>query len=437
MITDRYGLQFSTASDVAAANYREGVDLLLSAWPGAGERFEAAIAADPSFALAHLARGRVYQMRAEAAAARAKADTARALAVYATAREQSHINVLASSIEGQSAAAISAAEQHLETWPRDALVLSLLLGAFGLYAFSGRADHDDARVRICERHARHYGQDWWFLTYLGWSHTEAGNAGAGRLLTERALDIRRDNANAAHALSHALFEQGEAQTCQTFLDDWLPTYDRTGILNGHLCWHLSLIALEHGDVDTALKLYDERIKPAVSHAAPLNAFTDAASLLWRAALSSDAALRDQWAETSVYAAQKFPNAGLAFADVHHALVAAGTGNAQAADARLAQLRALQAEGKLAAGTVVVNLSRGLHAFAGADYATAITALEAAQADAVRIGGSHAQRELVEDTLIVAYLRGRSPEKARALIDRRLHRRPSIRDAAWRAQTTAA
>ena len=227
MLTDRYGLQLATASDVAAASYREGVDLVLSAWPGAGERLEAAIAADPSFALAHIARARVHQMRAEGTAARTSAQQARALALAASTREQSHTNVLALNIEGQSAAAVLAAEQHLEAWPRDALVLSLLLGAFGLYAFSGRADHDAARVAICERHARHYGQDWWFLTYLGWSHTEAGNTGAGRALAERALELRRQNANAAHALSHALFEQGEALVCQNFLDDWIVNHDKT------------------------------------------------------------------------------------------------------------------------------------------------------------------------------------------------------------------
>ena len=63
----------------------------------------------------------------------------------------------------------------------------MLLGAFGLYAFSGRPDHDAAKLAICERHARHYGEDWWFLSYLGWSHTEAGNLTTGRDLV-RARD---------------------------------------------------------------------------------------------------------------------------------------------------------------------------------------------------------------------------------------------------------
>ena len=57
-------------------------------------------------------------------------------------------------------------------------------------------------------------------------------------------------------------------------------------------------------------------------------------------------------------------------------------------------------------------------------------LEPAMAELVRIGGSHAQRELWEDTLIVAYLRGGSGGKAAGLISARLERRPSARDAAW-------
>jgi len=49
---------------------------------------------------------------------------------------------------------------------------------------------------------------------------------------------------------------------------------------------------------------------------------------------------------------------------------------------------------------------------------------------VRIGGSHAQRELWEDTLIVAYLRAGHRDKATKMISDRLRRRPSTRDEAW-------
>ena len=89
-------------------------------------------------------------------------------------------------------------------------------------------------LAICERHAGDYGEDWWFLTYLGWSHTEAGHPVTGRALTERAFALRAANANAAHGLSHALFEQGEAEG-RAFLTAWLPAHDRISFLHGHLC----------------------------------------------------------------------------------------------------------------------------------------------------------------------------------------------------------
>ena len=210
----------------------------------------------------------------ETADARAKAKQARSLAAKLTKRERQHVEIIASAIEGQSAAALNGAEQHLAEFPRDALVFSLLLGAFGLYAFSGRADHDAARLAICERYAKHYGEDWWFLTYLGWSHTEAGNPGVGRSITESALSLRRHNGNAAHALAHAFFEQGDEMAGEAFLSDWLPAYDHESFLNGHLFWHLALLALEADDVDGALKIYQEHISPKISRAPPLNLFTD-------------------------------------------------------------------------------------------------------------------------------------------------------------------
>ena len=70
--------------------------------------------------------------------------------------------------------------------------------------------------------------------------------------------------------------------------------------------------------------------------------------------------------------------------------------------------------------------------AAGDNRAAIRILEPLMPDVVRIGGSHAQRELWEDMLIVACLRGGETRKARALIDRRLHRRPSARDRKWLA-----
>lgn len=428
--TDRCGLALTTTSSEAASAYRDGVELMLAAWPGAGDAFDRAIAADPGFALAHIARGRTHQIFAEAALARRCAEVARELAARASEREQSHVAAIAASIEGRPAAALAIALGHLERWPRDALVMAMPLGAFGLFAFSGRADHDRARVELCERHARHYGEDWWFLTNLGWAHTEAGNVGAGRLVTERALALRRANANGAHALAHALFEQGDWPESRRFIDEWLPTYDRRGILNGHIAWHLALIAIDEGDFDTAMKLYRDRMRPAVATGAPLNVVTDAAALLWRAQIRGAAIEHADWREVADYGARTFPAAGVHFADVHLAFVSAAVGDAAGLEARIAGLEDRLAAGRLGPGSVVPQLCRGLGAFGAGNFAEAATTLDAALADLVRIGGSRAQRELVEDTLILASLKAGRPETARRLVEERLRRRPSHRDRDW-------
>jgi tetratricopeptide (TPR) repeat protein len=434
MYRDRYGLPLSAASETAAAAYREGVDLLLSAWSGAAEVLDRAIADDPGFALAYIARARLHHIHAEVADACAKATQARTLAEGLSQRERQHVEIIASAIEGKAGPALAAAEQHLDEFPRDALVLSLLLGAFGLYAFSGRVDHDAAKVAICERLARHYGEDWWLLAFQGWSHTEAGNVPHGRRLTERALTLRCQNGNAAHALSHALFEQGDPVAGSAFLAEWLPGYDRAGFLNGHLSWHLALAALDVGDPERALSIYRERICPDVSRAPPLAVFTDSVSLLWRLALLGQRNLEPYWREIAAYGDKKFPTGGVHFADVHWAMAASAI-KGEGFDRRLADLAALELKGRLAPGPSAIGLCQGVRAFAEADYETAITVLEPCMAELTRIGGSHAQREVYEDTLIIACLRGGHPEKAQELLHHRLQHRPSGRDQIWLQQAT--
>lgn len=435
---DRRGLPLSTTSDLAAGRYRDGVDLLLSAWPGAAEVLEEAVAADPDFALAHAARARLHAIRAEPAEARARiAAAAGIVARHGTERERSHVEVLSLAINGQPARALERALAHADAWPRDALVLSLPLGAFGLLAFSGMADHDRARVDLCERHARHFGaDDWWFLTYRGWSHAENGAVEHGRALTQRGFELRRENANAAHALAHAMYEAGAGEEAERLIAGWLPGYDRTGPLHGHIAWHAALAALERGDAERALAVYAEHVQPSVSAGMPVNVVSDTASFLWRLRAYGHDVPEGLWQAAAAYAARAFPEAGFAFADAHMAILEAVAGDRDAVGRRAAALSALVEAGALAAGPVVPAICRAALAFAEEDYAGCARTLEPVAAEVVRIGGSGAQREMLEDMLLLALMRGGEAAKARALLDRRLHRRPSPRDAAWRGLLAA-
>ncbi len=431
--TDRYGLPLTTSSDRAAALYREGVDLLLSAWPGAAETLDQSIAVDPDFALAHAARARLHAIRAEPTLARERIGMARTLVVRnGTEREKSHVAVLAHAIEGRAKEALGATLAHCENWPRDAMILSLPLGAFGLFAFSGMADHDQARVDFCTKHARHFDDDdWWFVSNHGWALVEYGDLVAGRRLAERGLDLRRANAHAAHGLAHAMFEDGSGAEAEAFISDWLPGYDRSGFLHSHIAWHQALIALESGDVSRAMTLYDDHIRPHRTIAAAINVVSDGASFLWRLRAYGHQVPPNRWDEVATYADTAFPKASLAFIDLHMALLAIATGKTDALDARLAAITTRADAGTSLTGTLVPDLSRALRTFADEDFAGCIGTMEPIAADVVRIGGSRAQREIVEDTLLIALMRAGEATKARALLDTRLHRRPSPRDSLWR------
>ena len=431
---DSRGLPISTTSDAAAAHYRDGIDLILAAWTGGVEALDLAIAADPQFALAVAARARMHTVLGESAKARSLIDQAEALvSANGTERERRHVAVLALAIRGNAPAALDHALAHLTQWPRDVFILSLPPGAFGMFAFSGMAEHSQAAVDLCERVADHYDQDWWFLTSLGWAHTENDNVARGRKLTEQGFALRHSNAHAVHALAHAMFEDGSGRQADALITGWLPSYDHAGILHGHLSWHQSLVALEAGDIDRALALYAQGVRPSVTASLPINVVSDCASFLWRVDAYGHAAPRAMWDELTEYTAALFPNPGFAFVDIHMALIAAANGDRARLDARVEGLNAKIAKGAFPAGGVVPTVCQALYAFADGDHRSCVNLLEPVAHDVVRMGGSHAQREVIEDTLLLALLNSGETGKGRALLDRRLHRRPSPRDLAWRAR----
>jgi hypothetical protein len=167
--------------------------------------------------------------------------------------------------------------------------------------------------------------------------------------------------------------------------------------------------------------------------APMLSLADSASFLWRWRLYRAAPpLDEHWVEVAAHARRYFPQAGLAFADLHAALAEAATEDSAMLEARVHGLNSLAEQGCLPPGKVARALCSGVAAFARGDDAEAVRVLEAALDDLPRIGGSHAQREVFEDSLVIAYLRSGQTDKAEARLLSRLARRPSLRDEAWLA-----
>jgi tetratricopeptide (TPR) repeat protein len=429
---DRYGLPLSTTSAQARDAYVEAADCVLSAVAGPEACFERAIQADANFALAHAGLARAQFLAAQTPRARAAAVRARELAAHATPREQSHVNALALPIEGKMPEALAATREHLAQYPRDAMVLAPATGVFGLIGFSGRQQREAELLELLRSLAPHYGTDWWFLCVLAFAACECGHLDEAMGLIEQSLDGNPRNAHGAHIHVHVLYEKGETETASRYLDGWMPAFDKAGLLHCHLSWHMALAALELGQIDRAWAVYRAQVHPGGAWGPPINVATDAAAFLWRSELASQPRQPQLWREVHEFAQQSFPKARLAFADVHRAVACAATGDTGGLDQLVSELRALLADDKLPAGPVVATLAEAFGKFAAGDWDAAIALFERALPETVRIGGSRAQRDLVEQTLVAAYLKAGRANDAQQLIARRMARRPAVNVAGFNA-----
>lgn len=436
MLKDRYGLPVGTVSQAALDAYDRGVELHLSANAGDEVAFKEAIAADPGFALAHVALARSQFLFARVAEARANVACAVECSAGASDREKSHIETFVLSIGGQLPRALDAVRAHVARWPRDAMVLAQALGVYGLIGFSGRREHHEEQRALLASLAPAWGEDWWFLGYWGWSHVETGEPKRGGEIVDRALALYPRNAHGVHARAHAYVELGQPRQGFAFLDAWLPPYDPASLMHCHVSWHAALFELDLGKPEAAFARYMKSIRPAASKCAPMPTLADGASFLWRCQLYGAGPKPLPWNELAQYAQQSFPKARLPFADLHAAMAAAASGDRAGLERRVEELEVLLKDGKLPQGPVIPLLCRMLGAFARGDDAEAIRFYEMARGDLPRCAGSHAQREVFEDTAIAAALRARRPDMARAMLETRLQRRPRAQDAAWLGRLAA-
>jgi len=281
MLADRYDLPLSTASSAAQDAYLQGCEAKLTMYPGAIEAFDRAIAADPGFALAHVARAHALLDRADAAAARRSMASAKSVAAGVSAREASHIAFFDLLATGDTEAALAALPTHLNAWPRDTMVLSTAAFTNGLIGSSGRAGQKRLLLELLDSLAPSYGDDWWFTAHHGMALSENGQQDDAGPKIDRSFLHNPNNPWAAHARAHLCYEQGDPNAARGFLASWLTTYPRNGLLYSHLNWHLALGDLEAGDAATALRLFKETFSPDVHSGPPRAKVNDAVSFLWR------------------------------------------------------------------------------------------------------------------------------------------------------------
>lgn len=412
MLKDRYDNPISTSSTTACDLYVQAVDRLLEAGPGMIPLFERVVQADPGFALGHVGLARARQYGGDGAGARAAMEAACDLVDGLDARQKGHINAFDLLIGGKGPQAYKAIRAHVEAYPRDALVAQTCTSIFGLIGFSGLPGREAEMLAYNASLLPHYGEDWWCLSQYAFALCETGNLDKALTVIDRSLHMNPLNANGAHVRSHIYYEAGETKMGISYLDDWLADYDRSAMLHGHLSWHVALWVLGQGDTETMWRRVDADVKPGAAEGLPINILTDTASIIYRAELAGFSVSADRWRELSDYATQFFPKTSLDFIDFHAALAHAMAGEHD-------ELSRIASSAKGAAAGLVGQVAEAFQAIAEEDWQQATTLLSATMGDHARLGGSRAQRDLLEFALLNTLLKqGRDEEASRLLTLRR-------------------
>jgi tetratricopeptide (TPR) repeat protein len=322
-------------------------------------------------------------------------------------------------LEGQPQAALAAVRAHLAEWPLDALVLSTTANQTGLIGLSGLAGREQDLADLLDNLAPHYGDDWWFGAHHGMALSEVGEVARARPILERSFAGNPRNGYIAHSIGHLHYETGDHAGAIAFLRGWLPGYPRAGRLHGHLHWHLALSELQSGNVAEGFRLFTEAFAAEEYHAPARLKLTDGAAFLWRAELAGHPRDPDRWRALHAFAKSVAPRPGMPLADWHVVLTQAVLGDGAGLAARAEAMAAMTASGRYPAGPAIAALGQAFAAMARQDFVQAINAIEPMLAERERIGGSRAQVDLVEATLLKAYLgAGRLAEMRRLLAARR-------------------
>jgi len=307
---------------------------------------------------------------------------------------------------------------HLAAWPRDALIVSVAANPNGLLGGSGRIGQKRQIAALMDSLAPHYGDDFWFTSYHAMALSEDGQLAPARAKIERSVAANPQNAHGAHGFAHICYESGDPDTARAYLSSWLASYPRDGFFHGHLSWHLSLCEIQSGNWDEALRLYRNAISLDRHSGGPQQKMSDGAAFLWRSELAGQPRDPAAWRNLYDYANGALPSPGNGLADLHVILAQAVIGDDARLDARARQMEELARGGRYPSGSYLPTLARGFAAFERGDFSGTIEALAPLAGDNERIGGSRAQHDLIEFTLLRAYIEADRPEDARRLLGAR-------------------
>ncbi|CAM5471631.1 tetratricopeptide repeat protein 38 family protein [Streptomyces spiroverticillatus] len=438
--TDRHLHPLTHTTPEAARHYEHALDALLFFRPEVVEHSADLLRASPDSPMGQALNAYLAVLATE------EKDTAAARAPYTrfrtaldpsavTPRERMHLAAAGACLDGDLHGAARILDELAVGWPRDALAL---LAGHQLDFLTGDAgrlrDRIGGALSAWDPEDPHYGP------LRGMYSFGLEESGHYEQAEEAGLDALARNPRdvwGVHGVSHTFEMRGRYEDGMRFLDARTADWATGNFLTVHNWWHYALFALEAGDVPRVLDIYDSAVHPPDAPALAMQ-LLDASALLWRLLLAGHD-VPDRWERLAQDWAERADGPFYAFNDVHAVMAYVGAGRIKDAEALVADRqrwldRSPAGPGLSPAGPGLSNLAmttdiglpvcEALIAYGtGRDLRT-VDLLLPLRHRLASFGGSHAQRDAVQKTLLEAALRAGRHDLARTLLSERIALRPS-------------
>ncbi len=423
MAVDARGLDLTGAAEAVTA-YDRAIDHLIRFQAEVVDAAAAAVAADPGCVMASVFGAYLALMSTEEGAiadAREALNAPRADSAALFPRERAHVAAAERWVAGDMTGAGDMLSEISVEYPRDLLALSV---GHQIDFFTGNA------VNLRDRIGR--ALDAWHPDdrQFGFVHgmyafglEECNLYQQSEEIGQSAVERNPDDVWGIHAVAHTYEMAGKIPDGVRYMRSREADWTTGNFLNVHNSWHYALYLLQGGDADGALAVYDRTIHHQYSQDVALE-LLDATALLWRMQLEAtpvgerSPAIADAWAR--LLAPGFYP-----FNDMHAVMTFIGNGELDRADSVVKAMTEVVTHGDPASTgwrmttDVGLPVCRGLVHFGRGEYDGVIRDLLPIRTRLHTFGGSHAQRDAVERTLLEAAIRSGRMELASALVSERL------------------
>ena len=402
----------SGATPVALEAFEDALGAFQSWRSGVEGHLARALREAPAMVMAHVLR--VYRFLSSRDPHRVDAarEVMRDIAgLPANARERMHFAAIAAVLADDYEAAKRSFGHLLDAEPRDVLALQM---AHAFDYLTGDVAHLRGRAAavlpawteaLPGYHA--------VLSIHAFGLEESGDYVRAEQTAHRALALDPFDARAHHVLAHVFEMTDRPAEGIAWLRSHEAQWASGTVVATHCWWHMALFLLAQHRVDEAISLYDRQVRAEASE--EVADMIDAAALLWRIELQ-DGKVGARWQELAACWAPHVGDGFCTFSDLHAMISFVGARDwslANRLERDLARRAVKRSRHGLSTRLVGLAACRAVRAYGRGEYAVAVRLLADLPALAHRIGGSHAQRDVLTLTLPARAPTPRSREEAQS------------------------